>query len=107
MMKITFTELTEFQRDLKHLTKKYPYLPSKSVFEIFPKGRGTDCDQIPNLKIKSKIYKTRIDCRSLKRDAMRLIYCYNEDSDLITLVEIYFKGDQQLETRERILKYFT
>ncbi len=110
-MQITFEELPEFQKDLKRLVKKYPSLLDdlelrKSVLEHFPKGRGMDVDQIPNLKIKSKIYKARIDCRSLRRDALRLIYCYDEVTQVITLIEIYFKGEQKLEDRKRICENF-
>ncbi len=112
MQKITFAELAEFQKDFKRLAKKYPSLwrdleLRKSVLEMFPIGRGMDVDQIPGLKIKNKIYKARIYCGSLKRDSLRLIYCYDEVLALITLIEIYFKGEQQLENRERIFRNFT
>jgi hypothetical protein len=78
----------------------------KKVLEEFPQGRGIDVAQIPGLKIKSKIYKARLACRSLKHDPLRLIYCYDEKIRSITLIEIYFKGDQELENRERIFKNF-
>lgn len=111
MSDITFIELPEFQKDLKKLTKKYPSLMRdleirKSVLTIFPEGRGSDVDQIPDLKIKNKIYKTRIFCKSLNRDSLRLTYCYDDLSKTIILIEIYFKGEQQLENRERILNNF-
>jgi len=111
-MSKTFVELPEFQKDFKRLVKKYPSLLAdlelrKQVLEIFPTGRGgADVDQIPNLKIESKIYKSRIACRSLNRDSLRLIYCYDEELEVITLIEIYFKGEQQVENRERIFKNF-
>ena len=110
-MQINFEELSEFQKDFKRLSKKYPSLESdlelrKTVLECFPTGRGADVDQIPSLKITSKIYKARIDCKSLKRDSLRLIYCYDEVASMITFIEIYFKGEQQLENRERIFKNF-
>ena len=111
MQKIIFEELPEFQKDFKRLAKKYPSLSRdfeirKAVLELFPKGRGMDVDQIPSLKIRSKIYKARIDCQSLKRDSLRLIYCYDEEAAVITMIEIYFKGEQQLENRERIFRNF-
>lgn len=112
MKKITFKELPEFQKDFKRLVKKYPSLPNdlelrKSVLEHFPKGRGIDVDQIPHLKIHSKIYKARIECRSLRQDSLRLIYCYDEDISVITMIEIYFKGEQKLESRDRIFNNFS
>jgi mRNA-degrading endonuclease RelE of RelBE toxin-antitoxin system len=110
-MQITFKELPEFQKDFKKLAKKYPSLADdlelrKSVLELFPTGRGFDVDQIPSLKINSKIYKSRLNCKSLKRDSLRLIYCYDENFNLITFIELYFKGEQQLESRDRIMKNF-
>ena len=112
MPKITFIELPEFQKDFKRLSKKYPSLLRdielrKMVLQEFPEGRShSDVAQIPELKIKSKIYKARVDCKSSKRDSIRLIYSYNEEELLITLIEIYFKGEQHLENRERIFKNF-
>jgi mRNA-degrading endonuclease RelE of RelBE toxin-antitoxin system len=111
MSEITFIELPEFKKDLKKLTKKYPSLLRdleirKSVLAIFPEGRGSDVDQIPDLKIVSKIYKARIFCKLLNRDSLRLIYCYEKDKTRIILIEIYFKGEQNLEDRERISKNF-
>lgn len=106
-----FIEIPEFSKDFKKLYKKYRSLPQdlelrKKVLEIFPVGRGNDVDQIPGLKIKSKIYKTRLMSRTLRRDSLRLIYCYEEEDQKIILIELYFKGDKTTEDRERILKHF-
>lgn len=111
MQKIRFKEIPEFQKDFKRLVKKYPSLLRdlelrKLVLEIFPVGCGSDVDQIPDLKIKSKIYKSRIACKSLNRDSLRLVYCYDDELLVITMIEIYFKGEQQTENRERIFKNF-
>ena len=96
MQKILFKELPEFQKDFKRLVKKYPSLPGdvelrKNVLEEFPEGRGMDVAQIPGLKIKSKIYKARLACRSLRHESLRLIYSYDQDAKTIILIEIYFK----------------
>ena len=112
MLKITFAELSEFKKDFKRLCKKYSSLPRdleirKMVLQQFPTGRShLDVAEIPRLKIKSKIYKARVDCQSLRRDSLRLIYCYDEDLQLITFIELYFKGEQVLEKRQRILQNF-
>lgn len=111
MSNITFFELKEFQKDFKRLNKKYHSLTNdfeirKSVLALFPTGRGADVDQIPNLKIKSKIYKARLYCASLKRDTLRLIYCYNEPQKEIIFIEIYFKGERENEDKSRILRNF-
>lgn len=105
-----FQELDEFKKDLKKLCKKYRSLSEdlvlvKRVLGVFPFGRG-DVDQIPGLKIKSKIYKMRVMCRSVKGKSFRLTYCYSDEPKQITLVEIYFKGDKVNEDRERIISNF-
>lgn len=105
-----FANIDEFGKDCKRLFKKYRSLPedialAKKVLEAFPLGRG-DTDQIPGLKIKSKIFKMRLMCRSLKGKTFRLIYNYNEDERKITFVELYFKGDKAVEDRDRITENF-
>lgn len=107
-----FAEVPEFSKDFKKLYKKYKSLPDdlelrKKVLDLFPTGRGNDVDQIPGLKIKSKIYKARLACRTLKKESLRLIYCYEEETQKITLIEMYFKGNQAVESRDRIFKYFS
>lgn len=107
-----FAEVPEFSKDFKKLYKKYKSLQDdlelrKKVLALFPTGRGDDVDQIPALKIKSKIFKARLMCRTLKRDSLRLIYCCEEEMQKITLIEVYFKGSQVIENRERIFKYFS
>jgi len=94
------------------LLKKYRSLEKdlevrKMTLREFPKGRGqNDVSEISGLKIKSKIFKARLMCRDLKQSSLRLIYCYDEDVARIIFVEIYFKGDQQVEDKERILRKF-
>lgn len=107
-----FAEVPEFSKDFKKLYKKYKSLPNdlelrKKVLTLFPLGRGNDVDQISGLKIKSKIYKTRLMCRTLRRESLRLIYCYEDQLEKITLIEVYFKGSRVIENRERIFKYFS
>jgi hypothetical protein len=106
-----FAEIPEFNKDFKNLYKRYKSLHDdlalrKKVLELFPLGRGNDVDQIPGLKIKNKVYKARLMCRTIKRESLQLIYCYEERSQRITLIEIYLKGDQQNEDKDRIHKYF-
>lgn len=107
-----FAEVPEFSKDFKKLYKKYKSLQDdlelrKKVLTLFPTGRGNDVDQIPGLKIKSKIYKARLMCRTLKRESLRLIYRYEEETQKIILIEMYFKGSQAVESKDRIFKYFS
>lgn len=110
-LEIRFEMLPEFEKDFKKLSKRFCSLQEdlelrKKVLRVFPTGRGNDAVQIPGLKIQSKIYKTRLMCRTLKRESLRLIYSFDEELGLITLIEVYFKGDQVVESRERIFGNF-
>ncbi|MFA7253713.1 MAG: hypothetical protein WC107_04095 [Patescibacteria group bacterium] len=107
-----FTELEEFSKDYKKLCRKYPSLPTdlnlrQEVLAMFPTGRGNDAVQIPGLKIKSKIFKTRLMCRSVKGKSFRLIYHYDDVRQEIILIELYFKGDKELEDRDRLFNNFS
>jgi hypothetical protein len=52
----------------------------------------------------------KIACRSLKgrgvNSGMRLIYAWFEEESRIVFVELYYKGEKEMEDRERILKHF-
>lgn len=107
-----FAELDEFNKDLKKHIRKYRSLEQdiavrKTVLGEDPIGPTNHTNQISGLKINSKIYKTRLMCRSIKRsDNFRLIYCHSEEESKITFIELYFKGDKEMEDRERIFRYF-
>jgi hypothetical protein len=107
-----FITLSEFEKDLKKLAKKYPSIHKdlelrKKVLQDFPYGRShTDAAEISGLKINKKIFKARLMCASLKQQSLRIIYCYEEELAHITLIEIYFKGEKEVEDRERIFRNF-
>ena len=109
---VVFVELEEFKRDIKKLLKKYPSLDDdlrlrKAVLEVMPAGPTNHTARISDLGVSSKIYKTRLMCRSVKRgDAFRLIYCHDDAESKVTLIELYFKGDKPTEDRKRISRYF-
>lgn len=115
--------LPEFNKDMKKLLKRYRTLEEdldnflknqvylnhilkkkvKGVFSI--SGLGIDEAQI----FKSK----KFSCRSLfgtgSYSGIRVVYAYEsreENRDIVTLIEIYFKADKENEDRERIYKYF-
>lgn len=115
--------LPEFNKDMKKLCKRYRTL--KGDLKIFlniqiilyhiQRVDNKGVVQLSGLGIeKPKIYKAiKFACRSLSGTAsysgIRLIYAYEErknDKDGITLIEIYYKGDKEIEDRDRILKYF-
>ncbi|MFH1958996.1 MAG: hypothetical protein ABIJ22_01565 [Patescibacteria group bacterium] len=119
-MTISYEETTEFSRDLKKLSKKFPLLKSdletvkknaielshikkldnKSVFEINGIG-NTD---------KLKFYKVKkFACRNLKgrgvRSGMRLIYALFPLKGRVVFLEIYFKAKQENEKTQRIFAF--
>lgn len=114
-----FGEIPEFSRDLKKLYKKI-----RSIYtdlEAFKKALASELPnhlsgtvQISNLgrDVKVPFYKVRhFRCKALKgkgsRSGIRIIYAYEQDKALVTLIEIYHKSKRENENRERILKYFT
>lgn len=114
------SQLPEFTKDLKKLFKKYKTLPED--LEIFIdkqlkllhklKIDNGGVVRISDLGISyPEIYKARkFACRSLKgtggRSGIRVIYAYYPDQDKIEFIEIYYKGDQDNEDRQRILAYY-
>ena len=113
---MTFTELAEFQKDLKSLLKKYRTLHDdlavvKTVLELMPDERPPFSFRIDNLGLQTCIIKVKkIACKALKgrgvNSGLRLVYAYFEQEERITFIEIYHKNDKENEDRERILANF-
>ena len=122
-MKKRFSEvrrLTEFEKDLKKLSKKFRTLEEdlkvfvdkqlKLYHKLGIDNRG--CIRISDLGISyPEIYKARkFACRSLKgkgvASGIRVIYAYYEKEDIIEFIEIYYKGDKANEDRQRILQRY-
>jgi len=115
-----FIRLPEFERDIKKLSKRFPTIEDdlrnfiKSGLALFHKQKidNKGIFQITGLKIKSpKIYKAKkFACRSLKGSGaysgIRVIYAYSEEKDRIELIEIYYKGDKEIEDKQRIIRYY-
>ena len=114
------TQLSEFEKDLKKLKKRFRTLDSdlenfiKVQLTLFHKLEldNKGIVEIQGLGIEyPKIYKARkFACRSLKgkgsKSGIRIIYAYFDKEDKIEFIEIYFKGDKENEDRERILRYY-
>lgn len=113
------TQLPEFEKDLKKLTKRFRTLPKDLQNFIEFQLKLLHKDKIDNLGVVRIshlgsdypfIYKARkFACKALKgkgaNSGIRIIYAYFEDKDKIEFIEIYYKGDQENEDRERILNY--
>ncbi|MEK7644017.1 MAG: hypothetical protein AAB390_01805 [Patescibacteria group bacterium] len=108
------SQTLEFQKDYKKLAKRYRTLADDlAVFEnvvaIKPLGFGKNFVVLARQK-GLVIVKARLFCRSLKRNSLRIIYAYTEQSLEIEpvgieFIELYFKGDKEREDSERIKLY--
>ncbi len=112
--------LTEFDKDLKKLCKKFRTLEEdltvfvekqlRLLHKLDIDNRG--CVRISDLGIEYPlIYKARkFACKSLKgrgaASGIRIIYAYYSKEDIIEFVEIYYKGDKPSEDRKRILSQY-
>lgn len=120
-MKFKRIELKDgFQKDLKRLSKKYPSL--KSDLETFIKAQllpyhklnvdNQGIVPIAGISIPyPTIYKAiKFACKSLKgngaKSGIRIIYAHFGKEDRIELVELYYKGEEDNEDRERIKSYY-
>ena len=113
---MTFRELDVFRKDLKKLLKKYRSLEDdletiKKVLKTQPGERPPFSYRINGLGIETCIIKVKkIACKSLKgkgvNSGLRLIYAHFEEARRIEFIEIYHKGDKELEDRDRILKHY-
>ncbi len=122
-MKKIFKEvrrLAGFEKDLKKLSKKFRTLDDdlnnfiQNQLNLYHKLRIDNKGIFPisDLEIEHpKILKAKkFACKSLKgkgvASGIRIIYAYFEEEDIIELVEIYYKGQKEIEDRNRIFKYY-
>jgi mRNA-degrading endonuclease RelE of RelBE toxin-antitoxin system len=116
MSKIQFDKLTEFEKDLKHLLKKYRTLHNdlevvKQDLNDEPSESPPFSFRINGLGIETCVIKVKkIACKALKgrgvNSGFRLIYAYYETEQKIIFIELYHKNDKENEDRERILNNF-
>lgn len=114
------THVPEFEKDLKKLAKRFTSLEDdlkifiKVAMNAFHK-QNVDSKaifHISDLGIHSpEIYKAKkFACKALKgkgaRSGIRVIYAYHEDQDKVEFIELYYKGNKEIENRERIVKYY-
>ena len=116
MRRIQFEQLREFDKDLKSLKKRYHTLDGDLEVvrldqEDEPGEHPPFSYQLQGLGIETCIIKVKKRaCRALKgkgvNSGLRLIYAWFEEERRIVFVELYFKGDKELEDRDRIIKHF-
>ena len=111
-----FETLTEFEKDLKQLLKKYRTLNSdledvKKVLKIRPDAQPPFSFRIDGLGITTCVIKIKkIASDSFKgrgsNSGFRLIYAYFKEEQRIVFVELYHKNNKENEDRQRILSNF-
>ena len=112
-----FFRVPEFDHDMKKLSRDFRSLEDDlrtltvALSARIPAGLP-GIVQLANLGIDvpDPVFKVRkFRCQSLKgrgsNSGMRVIYAFDPATDSITFIEIYFKGNQENEDRERILRY--
>ena len=108
-MTMNFNESIEFKKDFKRLSKKYKSLTDDlrefcNVVSIVPLGNSKHFNVITKTEV-LHIVKARFFCKYLRGSSLRIIYSYFDKEQRIEFIEIYFKGDQTNEDRDRIKKY--
>ena len=111
-----FDSLSEFDRDLKFLLKKYRTLNDdlemvKAVINIRPNQQPPFSFNMDNFGLSTCIIKIKkMACKSLKgrgvNSGLRLIYAYFPDDEKIVFIELYHKNDKPNEDKQRILDNF-
>lgn len=118
MITLRYESTPEFNKDFKRLSKRYRTLPTdletlkKAAIELLH-CHGLDnqsCLAIPGLNTPDAIaYKVKkFACRSLTGGAhsgIRLTYIYFPATRRVLFVEMYYKGDKELENRQRLQRY--
>jgi hypothetical protein len=108
---MNFNELPEFQKECKHLSRKYRSLPSdlqefRNVVSVIPLGNSKHFNIITRTEI-LYIIKARLFCRYLKGSSLRVIYAYFEQEQKIEFIEVYYKGDKENNDLDRIKEYLS
>jgi hypothetical protein len=113
-------QLDKFKKDLKKLQKRFLSLEDdlntlvNTQLFLYHKLNIDNQGIFPieNLGIQNpKLFKVKMfSCKSLKGkgalSGIRVTYAYFSVEDRIEFIEIYYKGDQENEDRERIKNYY-
>ncbi|MDO8659767.1 MAG: hypothetical protein Q7K54_04150 [Candidatus Parcubacteria bacterium] len=127
MNQINYKITQEFEKDFKGLLKKFRSLEEDFEFVkiatiepyhigvlhngVLEKKDTNSIFSIPNFCTeKLKICKLKkFACRALKgrgvKSGIRIIYAFHIKTNLVDFIEIYFKGEKEMEDKERIKEY--
>jgi hypothetical protein len=110
---MNFTYLSEFEKDVKRLLKRYISLNEdlnkiKLILEVYPYARPPFSFLLFNkLNERSIVKIKKIACLSLRgkgvNTGLRIIYIYNHHLNSIEFIEIYHKNEQSTEDQNRFI----
>lgn len=105
-----FIEYPAFLREYARLHKRFLSLDAdiekiKRLLARCPEGTGGKNWNALYRTERIIVFKTRLACMYLRKNALRLVYAYLPGDKSIVLIELYFKGDKENEDRERIKNY--
>mgnify|MGYP000910955415 FL=1 len=117
--KIEYNETNLFQKDLKHLLKKFPTLKDdieiakKNAIELYHINKIDNQSVFPIQGFctsKIKVYKLKkFACKALKgrgsKSGIRIIYAFHLETSKVVFIQLYFKGEQLNEDKDRIKEY--
>lgn len=119
METIKYSSISEFEKELKKLNRRFPTLNDdletvkRNAIELKHINRidNQSIFEIPNFcneeLVICKIKK--FACKYLKgrgnKSGIRIIYAFFPYENRVEFIEIYFKGDKELEDRGRIESY--
>ena len=107
---MTFTEHSDFAREYVRLRKRFLSLDDdlaklKKVLAVLPQGTGGKHWNVLHRLEPITIFKTRLACTYLRKNALRVTYAHIPTENRIEFIEIYFKGDKESEDTGRIKDY--
>ena len=118
---INYNKIPEFEKDFKKLEKRYRTLGAdfenmkKNLLEAhyikgapLPPNALVDIEGMCKENYRSKKVR-KFACKSLKnlgnRSGIRVIFVLEEEILKITFIEIYYKGDKEIEDKERLKRF--
>ena len=119
MSPINYKNTSGFEKDLKKLLKKFRTLKDdikiakKNAIELYhlEKIDNDAVEPIPNFcNEELKICKLKkFACKALKgrgvKSGIRITYAFYVKTNSVDFIEIYFKGEKEMEDKERIKEY--
>jgi hypothetical protein len=103
---MNFSETPEFSNDLKCLSKKYRSLP-EDILEFKKVVAAVPCGSSKHFAVlhhqgNVRVIKARLFCKYLRGTSLRVVYAYDKHAEQIVFIELFYKGDQERESHERI-----